>query len=412
LSAPGPARDAVHVARQPILAADGSLHGWELLFRDPHGALPWEDPDRATAQVLVSAFCEIGADRLVGDRPAFVNVGDSFLLSRLAQVLPPSGVVLEILEDVRAEPGILAVTQGLVRAGYRIALDDFAFDPGNEALLPFADYVKIDVLATPIEELTRRLAIVHAYGAKAIAEKIETAEMYEYCRKLGFSYFQGYWLSRPEPQSSRTLPPTRLACMRLLTLLLHENPDLDEIDAVLSGDPALTLRVLRMSNSAAVGLRNPVASVRHAVALVGPQALGSWIVLMLLAENEHSQPDGRETVAASELLVRARMCALLADSLVPSLGPIPGPQAFLAGILSGLTATLGLPAEDLLAQVHVTDEVAAAVLGHRGPLGRALRDVEEYLAHRVERFGPRLPEVRSAYLDALGWSEHMVSRVA
>jgi EAL and modified HD-GYP domain-containing signal transduction protein len=409
VSGPGPARDAVHVARQPILAADGSLHGWELLFRDPHGALPWENPDRATAQVLVTAFCEIGTDRLVGDRPAFVNVGDTFLLSRLPQVLPPSGVVLEILEDVRAEAGILAVAEGLVRQGYRLALDDFAFQPGNEALLPLADYVKIDVLDTPPDELARRLAIVHAHGALAVAEKIETAEMYELCRGLGFDFFQGYWLSRPEPQMSRALPPTRIACMRLLSLLLHENPDLDEIDAVLSGDPALTLRVLRMANSAAVGLRHAVRSVRHAVALVGPSTLGSWIVLMLLADAD-SQPDGRETVAASELLLRARMCALLTDADPADPEPVASRQGFLAGILSGLTSMLGLSAEELLAEVHVADEVAAAVVGHAGSLGAALHDVEEYLAHRVDRFGPRLPDVRDAYLEALGWSEHTVAR--
>jgi c-di-GMP-related signal transduction protein len=408
--AAGPVRDAVHVARQPILAADGSLHGWELLFRDPDGAMPWDDPDRATAQVLVSAFCEIGAERLVGDRPAFINVGDSFLLSRLAQVLPPSGVVLEILEDVRAEAGILAVAEGLVRDGYRIALDDFAFDPGNEALLPLADYVKIDVLATPPDELAHRLAIVHHHGAEAVAEKIETEEMYNRCRELGFEYFQGYWLSRPEPQASRALPPTRIACMRLLSLLLHESPDLDEIDAVLTGDPALTLRVLRMANSASVGLRTPVQSVRHAVAMVGPSTLGSWIVLMLLAENdEQGEMDGRETVAASELLLRARMCALLTQPGHTDPGRVSGSQGFLAGILSGLSATLGLSAVDLLGQVHVADEVAAAVVHHTGTLGAALRDVEDYLAHRVDRIGPQLPKVRAAYLEALGWSEHTVA---
>jgi EAL and modified HD-GYP domain-containing signal transduction protein len=415
-----PLRDSVHVARQPIVAADGTLHGWELLFRDPHGEPAWTDPDRATAQVLVSAFLEIGPDRLVGDRPAFVNVGDSFLLSRLAQVLPPGGVVLEILEDVRAEPGIVAVAEGLVRAGYRLALDDFTFEPGNDELLRLADYVKIDVLAMPTEDLPRLLGIVRAHGAIAIAEKIETAEMYALCQALGFDLFQGYWLSHPEPQSSRVLSPTRVACMRLLSLLLHEDADLDEIEQILTGDPALTLRVLRMANSASIALRRPVASVRHAVTLVGPATLSSWIVLMLLAAEEEetgaSTPPGPTTIAAYDLLVRARMCAVLADhddpDVRPNAGTSPSAPAFLAGVLSGLTHTLGLTAEELLAQINVTDEVATALTGHSGRVGQALRAVEEYLAHRVEQFGPRLPEVRDAYLDAIGWSESTIARVA
>ena len=414
-----PLRDSVHVARQPIIAADGTLHGWELLFRDPHGSPAWADPDRATAQVLVSAFLEIGTDRLVGDRPAFVNVGDSFLLSRLAQVLPPAGVVLEILEDVRAEPGIIAVAEGLVRAGYRLALDDFAFEPGNEGLLRLADYVKVDVLAMPTEDLPRLLGIVRANGALAVAEKIETAEMYEFCRALGFDLFQGYWLSHPEPQASRVLSPTRVTCMRLLSVLLHEAPDLDLIEEILSGDPALTLRVLRMANSASLALRHPVESVRHAVTLVGPATLSSWIVLMLLAAEEdaaESAPPGPAAVAAYDLLVRARMCAVLAHhdgaDLRPNRATAPSPPAFLAGVLSGLTRTLGLTPEELLAQINVTDEVATALTVHAGPVGEALLDVEEYLAHRVEQFGTRLPEVRDAYLDAIGWSESTIARVA
>jgi c-di-GMP-related signal transduction protein len=394
-------RDTVHVARQPILAADGSLHGWELLFRDPQGALPGDDPDRATAQVLVSAFCEIGADQLVGDRPAFVNVGDTFLLSRLAHVLPPEGVVLEILEDVRAEPGILAVAQRLAGAGYRLALDDFAFEPGNEGLLPLADYVKIDVLATSPEDLPNRLATVRAYGAHAVAEKIETAEMYEYCRQLGFSYFQGYWLSRPEPRASRTLTPSRVTCLRLMGLLLHEAPDLDEVEDVLSSDPALTLRVLRMVNSASLGLRHQVSSVRHAIALVGPATLASWLVLMLLAEGNDTTGDGAAVVAASDLLVRARMCALLAE---PDTGRDASRQGFLTGVLAGLARTMAVPPGDLLGQIGVADDVAEAVVSHTGALGHVLHDVEEYLADRVTDIRS-VAGVRTAYLDALGWSE-------
>jgi EAL and modified HD-GYP domain-containing signal transduction protein len=408
-----PVHDAVHVARQPIFAADGSLHGWELLFRDPGGALPGDDPDRATARVLVSAFCEIGAERLVGDRPAFVNVGDTFLLSRLAHVLPPDGVVLEILEDVRAEPGIVAVAEDLARAGYQLALDDFAFEPGNEALLPLADYVKIDVLATSTDDLPRLLATVHAHGAQAVAEKIETAEMYEYCRQLGFSYFQGYWLSRPEPQSFRALTPSRVTCLQLMSLLLHESPDLDEVDAVLSTDPALTLRVLRMVNSASIGLRHQVTSVRHAVALVGATTLASWFVLMHLAESDETDADGASAVAASDLLVRARMCALLAER---DAGHAGGRQGFLAGVLAGLALALGVPAGELLGQIGVADDVAQAVLSHTGELGDILYDVEEYLTHPLDRVGPDLstissiPRVRTAYLDALGWSEATLAK--
>jgi c-di-GMP-related signal transduction protein len=141
---------------------------------------------------------------------------------------------------------------------------------------------------------------------------------------------------------------------------------------------------------------------------VGPTALASWFVLMHLAESDGTRDDGATAVAASDLLVRARMCALLAER---DAGHTGGRQGFLAGVLAGLALTLGVPAGDLLGQIGVADDVADAVVSHAGALGDILHDVEEYLAHPLEFAGPdlsgisRVPLVRTAYLDALGWSQ-------
>jgi EAL and modified HD-GYP domain-containing signal transduction protein len=60
-----------------------------------------------------------------------------------------------------------------------------------------ADIVKIDVLATPHEALSDLVDTLRGFDVKLLAEKVETIADYEFCRDLGFDYFQGFLFSRP-----------------------------------------------------------------------------------------------------------------------------------------------------------------------------------------------------------------------
>jgi len=40
------------------------------------------------------------------------------------------------------------------------------------------------------------------FGLQMLAEKVETREQLDACRKLGFDLFQGYLLSRPSTESA------------------------------------------------------------------------------------------------------------------------------------------------------------------------------------------------------------------
>src|SRR5262249_44328100 len=86
------------VARQPIFNRDLDVVGYELLFRSREAqAIP--SPEGATASVVLNAFTEIGLERIVGDRTAWINVSRDFILTGLAQTLPVGRVRLELLED-------------------------------------------------------------------------------------------------------------------------------------------------------------------------------------------------------------------------------------------------------------------------------------------------------------------------
>ena len=89
---------------------------------------------------MLNAFTEIGLERLVGLKTAWVNVSREFVLSGLTSTLPPSVVGLEILEDELLDERFVHALIELKRQGYRLALDDFEYTVGAERLLRLVEW--------------------------------------------------------------------------------------------------------------------------------------------------------------------------------------------------------------------------------------------------------------------------------
>src|ERR1700733_1885094 len=90
----------VLVGRHPLCRGRKQTLGYELLFRNSMvNEAVIQNPEQATAQVIVNAFMEIGLERIVGSSLAFVNVTRDFILGDHCRSLPKDRVVLEILEN-------------------------------------------------------------------------------------------------------------------------------------------------------------------------------------------------------------------------------------------------------------------------------------------------------------------------
>lgn len=192
-------RTDIFLGRQPIVDRRRHLVAYELLYRsgrNPDAGVT--DDAAATAAVLRQAFQRIGVRTVLGECAGFVNVDAEMLFSRRIESLPADRVVLELLETVAVDGGIVARCSELKRRGYRIALDDFcAYDACYEPLLQIADIVKIDVPQldpAALADLVRRLKL---YPARLLAEKVETWERARECLQLGFDFFQGFVFARP-----------------------------------------------------------------------------------------------------------------------------------------------------------------------------------------------------------------------
>ena len=67
----------VFVARQPIFEQDGSVHGYELLYRAGGDSTSADgtDPNQMSRDVIIQSFLDVGLDSLTGGALGFINFG-------------------------------------------------------------------------------------------------------------------------------------------------------------------------------------------------------------------------------------------------------------------------------------------------------------------------------------------------
>jgi putative nucleotidyltransferase with HDIG domain len=74
------------------------------------------------------------------------------------------------------------------------------------------------------------------------------------------------------------IPSLPIVATRVMGLMKDRDIDLKEISKVIMHDPALTLRIIRLANSAFYGLTTQVTSINHAVVMLGINTLYNIIL--------------------------------------------------------------------------------------------------------------------------------------
>ena len=363
-----PVRD-FYLARQPILGPGQALYGYELLFRTAPAAQAGIDTHLSATASVIAHAAQLGLQKVLGDGCGFINVDATVLTSDIFAFLPREKIVLEIVETMQPTGPLLERIAELRGHGFRFALSDVTTDlPGNDALLRLVDYVKLDLRCTTQSTLQRLAPRLTGAGKKLVAEKVETYEEFDMCKVLGFDYFQGFYFARPGILSGRKLSPGQLALLELMSLVVSEADNI-VIERAFKKDVTLALNLLRIVNTPAVGAGHRIESVSQALTVLGRRQLQRWLQIMLYAEPAR-RGEGMPallTLAAA----RGRLMELLAQRLRPGQRSVPE-IAFTVGIMSLMDALFGMSMDEIVQQVPVSDDVAAALLRRTGFFGELL----------------------------------------
>ena len=405
----------VCVARQPIFGTVGDAVGYELLYRRTSAETSARGTDRNSmaADVIVTAFLNIGLEQLTSGRSAYFNLTREMLLSRAYTLMPPGSVVVELLENVEPDEAVETECQQLVNAGYSLALDDFVYSSDYRRLLELASIVKVDVLDQPaarLDEIAQQLA---PYDVRLLAERVETAEVRALCAGMGYELFQGYYFARPEMVKNQALVSDELAIVQAMTVMRDPRATDNEAEAAFTTDVGLSYKLLRMVNSAARGGRG-IESIKHALQLAGRSELSKWLALVLVSSIAARGATNRELLHLA--VQRGRLCELLGIS---SGGGRDTGALFLVGLFSLLDAISGIPMPKLLDSISLATPLRQALVERTGPYAGPLTLAEAYERGAWSQVnagatlsGLDAAHVGALYVQSLAWTRERLLSLA
>jgi c-di-GMP-related signal transduction protein len=141
--------------RQPILNGMEELAGYQLSFDSgEEGAAARSHTGSGATAALCAAYSELGMQSALGNSCAFIGIDSDFLQERTIELLPPAGVVLELMLDGVPDKETLARCHHLRDRGYALALARYrGIDDRSRPLLRMLQVIKIDIDAASESEL-------------------------------------------------------------------------------------------------------------------------------------------------------------------------------------------------------------------------------------------------------------------
>ncbi len=385
------------LVRQPVFAAKGTLLGYEIRFRDS------EDGRHAFNQSFLSGTF----DMVRGAFPAFLVCTRTQLLENAFQIVDPKHAILLLPPQLVADDEVIGAVERFCASGGSIALDDITEEQAaSEALLPYASWVRVDVRCEDPIAIGRVCDRVSkgasGKAARLVADHVYEASQYEIAKQLGFDAFQGAFFSRPEPLPSTDLPQSTVAAMRLLGMSRDQAVNDRQLEDILATDPVLTFQLLRLVNSAAVGMRG-VSSIGQALRLIGRAAFQRWLAVAVAASRRSQTGVDQELVR--QAVERGRLLEQLAG------GGRDAGTLFLVGLFSLLDGVFRMPLPEILSRVILNEDANRALLDREGPYADAIGFAEAYelglFEHASELatgMGVDPAKIGEYYTQAVAWT--------
>ena len=360
---------------------------------------------------LISPFLAGHLDQVLGKRMGFLPLGPTSLAHPKLEDLPKSHLAITVTPRADApleRDTLLAQLNALHTAGHPLACSHELELRGLPEALELARYIILDGMSgmEPTALLTRVRHLRQRYPeAQLMARQIDSPELYQACRGMGFHLFQGDFVTHRPAQAGKTLSPYRMVVVELLNGVRRQ-AGFDELAGIAWYDPALAYRLLRFVNSAAFGLREKIDNVKRAMTYVGRDELYRWLTLLLFSMGQETNP--LDEALRENALVRARLAEQLAQG---RLSAKECDEVFVVGILSVIDALFEMTMADALAQLTLPEVMRQALLQREGKYAPYLRlaiaceesdqDTIKTLAAECDHDAIR---VNQRHIEALAWA--------
>ncbi len=350
-----------YIVRQAIVNESQQAFGYEILYTDNEFSGESTD-DLSAANAIENFLSSMDSEKFLDGKVAFLTFTQNLLEKNIPKMFTVDKLIIQIEDSLITNPISQKIITKLKQIGYKTAVIDFEFAPRFFGILDIIDYIKVNFSSND-PSIDNIVNIGKSFGKKIIAYGIETKEQYDRAASLGCMYFQGSYVSEKMPSTIKTVQHIQSNFFLLMVAVTKDEPDIDEIESIISRDVSLTYSLLKLVNSAYFALRNRARSVKQALVILGLGQLKQWIYLLSFKQDDGSMPD--------ELIKISFLRATFASELVTlaSNMPISKSEAYLMGMFSTLGKLMQQPLEDVLGQLPVGEEIKDALLKKEGRAG-------------------------------------------
>lgn len=355
-----------YIVRQPIKDLQGTILGYEIRYTgENYGYNEETGQDFMAAETIYNFLTQTGDKTLKGGLN-FMTFTTNLLMKNTPKLFAPEDLVIEVSESVIIHPLAMRFLERYHQEGYSIAVKDFQFAPRYISNLRHFDYVMVDLYHAEDNSVKRLAEMVHNMGKKCIVTGVDDEEMYQKAFILGADAMSGRYAAEQMFTPVHSSSYLQSNFFRLLVAITKDEPEVGEIEEIISMDATLTYSLLRIVNSAYFALRNRATNVHQAVTILGLGQLRQWIYLMGCSNEKGELDESQE-----EMLKLSFTRASFASELMRYAKnmPINRNDAYLMGMFSTLQFLIAAPLEDILAEVAIAGEIKAALLSHEGRAG-------------------------------------------
>ena len=358
-----------YIVRQPIKDRNNKIVGYEIQYYGENNAFGGGDAETANdfaAADPIYNFLTLNTDKLLRGTLNFMTFTTTLLMKKTPRLFDKDELVIQIDDSVIIHPLAMHILQQYAKEGYKIAVNEFQFAPRYLAMLDSIDYIKVNFQT--MQELTLKniIEIAHSMNKKCIAVGVDKEELYQRALKLEVDAMEGTVVAEKMAQKTHNSGYMQSNFFRLMVAVIKDEPDVEEIERIISVDATLTYGLLRIANSRYFSLRSKVTSVRQAVMTIGLNGLKQWVYLLSASNAENPMDEGAEEFLKLSLM-RAHFCESLMNYAKNM--PISKSDAYLMGMFSTLNYLIDAPLEEILQQIPMCQEVKDALLHHTGRCG-------------------------------------------
>ncbi len=291
------------------------------------------------------------------------------LLSGALEHTTADGPWLCAQQDLLGDAGIIDLLRQAHGRGVQLLWRGAPGERPDAVLAPL--FARIIISLTPGEALAgAHVSLTHNRDTPSatnpvlpgqIVEAVPSRLMADHCLDQSTAWGIAGWPSDDVLLSHRHqgVQPSHQAIVKLLREI-DKDVALDLLEHTLAEEPLLAYRFLRFTNSAAMGLRKEVESLRHGLMLLGLTRFKQWLMeQMPLATDEPDMEPVRTGIVMRAHLMEHLLDAGDEDTLRR--------EVFLTGMLSQIDGLLGETLRDALHRLPLSERVNGAILGRSGP---------------------------------------------